>query len=126
MVKQLSEAYLNRIRRVLQLQKFYQIEKLRQQVRKADAESANGTCPDLAEKFHIFGNTANTYIDIVQKNSLKQIEDKNQVSKRHSKVENLSKKTKKGVNQLVQNSEQVYHQEETVEIEVNIRKIEIP
>ena len=36
MVKQISEAYLNRIRRVLQLQKFYQIEKLRQQVIKAD------------------------------------------------------------------------------------------
>ena len=65
MVKQLSEAYLHRIRRVLQIQKFYQIEKLRQQVKKADAESATGTCPDLAEKFHIFGNTANTYIDIV-------------------------------------------------------------
>ena len=74
MVKQLSEAYMNRIRRVLQLQKFYQVEKLRKAVKKADDESENGFCQDLSDRFHIFGNTANTYIDIVQKSVVKPVD----------------------------------------------------
>ena len=65
---------MNRIRRVLQLQKFYQIEKLRKAVKKADDEAENGTCPDLSDRFHIFGNTANTYIDIVQKSTVKPVD----------------------------------------------------
>ena len=57
----------------------------------------------LADKFHIFGNTANTYIDIIQKNTLQEIEDKNHILKRQHKVENVNtKKTKKGIIQMIQ------------------------
>ena len=63
MVKQLSQKYIQTISNVLKKQKLEKINELRKMVKEADAEGK-----DIVPQLKLFGNTAKTYIEIVQKN----------------------------------------------------------
>ena len=72
-MKKINEKYINKIQRLLQLRKLKVIEQYRKAVKEADEADPSGICESLTENMHIYGNTSNTYIDVIQKRLIKPI-----------------------------------------------------
>lgn len=75
-MKYINEKYIRNMQKALRLRKFHTIEEYRKYVSRVDAQDPMGVCKDLPNRLHIYGNTATTYVEMIQKKSISEIYDK--------------------------------------------------